>query len=156
ILPPLLPEAGGEMWPEDLAEEIVTTMDLSPDRQSKPVRDRTASINQYGRRLATWLLGHIKPDDKNLYWIVLTGFGYDELNEWTRSFLSTLASKLTAGIYRQKVKLILLHYPTQLLSAQDGHYDEEVIKMVTRGDVKQYLRWRLGSKNEPFTEQDVT
>lgn len=156
IVPQLDPQLAKEALPEDLAVEIVNGMGFEPNRQSLPTRDSSVTINQYGKRLAVWLLEHIKADDQNVYWIVLDGYGCDELYDWTRSFISSLAVKITAGLYRQKVKLILLNYPTSKLEAVEDHYDEEVIKTVTAGDLRAYLRWWYQSKNEPFTEQDVT
>ncbi len=156
IQPPLLPEAGPEMMPELLAEEIIYQMGLQPDTQSMPVWASSVSLSQYGRRMATWTLGHIKPEDTNVYWIVLDGFGCEELNERTQNFLSALAAKITAGIYRQKVKLILLNYPPEKLSAVEDYYDEEIIKVITVGDLKTYLRWWYDSKEEGYSEEDLT
>ena len=103
-----------------------------------------------------WLLEHLKAEDQNVYWIVLDGYGCDELYDWTRSFISSLAVKITAGLYRQKVKLILLNYPNDKLEAVEDHYDEEVIQTVTVGDLRAYLEWWYQSKEETFTPQDVT
>jgi hypothetical protein len=156
IVPQLDPQLAKEALPEDLAVEIVNGMGLEPNRQSLPARDRSVTINQYGKRLAIWLLEHIKADDENVYWIVLDGYGCDELYDWTRSFISSLAVKITVGLYRQKVKLILLNYPRTKLEAVEDHCDEEVIQTVTVGDLRAYLGWWYHSKGEPFTAEDVT
>ena len=156
IVPQLDPQLAEEALPEDLAVEIVNGMGLEPNRQSLPERNRSVTINQYGKRLAVWLLEHLKAEDQNVYWIVLDGYGCDELYDWTRSFISSLAVKITAGLYRQKVKLILLNYPNDKLEAVEDHYDEEVIQTVTVGDLRAYLEWWYQSKEETFTPQDVT
>lgn len=156
VHPPLLPEAGPETLPEYVAEEILFQMGLQPDTQTMPQWAPSVSLSQYGRRMATWMLGHIKADDTNVYWIVLDGYGCKELNERTQSFLSSLAEKITVGSYSKRVKLILLNYPPEKLAAVEDYYDEEIIKIITVGDLKAYLRWWYTSKQETYNEDDLT
>lgn len=156
VHPPLLPEAGPETLPQYLAEEIIVQMGFQPDTQNMPQWAPSVSLGQYGRRMATWMLGHIKADDANVYWIVLDGYGCEELNERTQSFLSSLTEKITVGMYRQKVKLILLNYPPEKLAAVEDYYDEEIIKIITVGDLKAYLRWWYTSKQKTYDDNDLT
>ncbi len=157
IMPPLMPEQGGEQMPEILAQEIISAMSLTPDLATLPVRDENKQTQeQYAKLLAPWLLRHIKQDDPNFYCIMLDGYDCDELNDWTRTFLKTFAAKILSGHYRQKVRLVLINHSTKNLEALDGYYDEEIIEPVTRGDVRTYLETKLTRDNIAHIDADLT
>ena len=60
--------------------------------------------------------------------IVLDGYGQEALNPEVRSTIEFLASKVISGMYRKKIRLVLLDYPHPLpgvgpldLSAEQLH-----------------------------------
>lgn len=158
LLPPLKPDDGADQLPEILAQEILSAMSIIPDMTTIPHRDeKNQTKDQYAKLLASWLLRHVRQEDPNFYCIVLDGYGCEQLNSWTRSFLRTFTSKIVGGaFYRQKIRLVLISHSAEELEILDGYYEEEIVELVTRKDVRGYIESALTKKGMKFEDKDIT
>lgn len=156
VRPPIEPDAKGDATPESLAPEIVSAMGLVPDEAAlEKIRRDGLTINQFSDRLCRWVLGHIPAQSQTVYWIVLDGFGLDGIDVWCRAFIARLASKIAVGVYRTRVRLILIDYPVDELASVQDYFEEEEIQDAQDSDYRGVVAFAFRLKNLSFNESDV-
>jgi hypothetical protein len=91
-----------------------------------------------------------------VYWIVLDGFGMDGVDPWCRAFISRLASKMTGGVYKTRLRLILINYPADELTPVEDHLEKEDVQPPSDDDLKSLIACVLGTHGLQPKPQDLS
>jgi hypothetical protein len=154
VRPPLEAGSASDVSPENLAAEIVTAMGLIANEPALPKRVGV-TIGQFSDSLCRWLLQHVPPNGA-VYWIVLDGFGMDGVDPWCRAFISRLASKMTGGVYKTRLRLILINYPADELTPVEDHLEKEDVQPPSDDDLKSLIACVLGTHGLQPKPQDLS
>lgn len=153
VRPPLEPVAKAEMTPEALAKEMVSAMGLKVGDGPLPSRDGS-SLSQFCDALCVWMFDRV-PSNLDIYWIVLDGFGMEGVDPWVRAFIARFATKITAGVYQGRIRLILLNYPIDELASVQDHLEEDVVGPPSDDELKEVVRSGLTDRQLDFDDEDV-
>ena len=156
VRPPIMANTASEETPEHLAEEIVVAMLLKPDLDNLPKREGLTA-NKFCDRLCGWVLGHIVSGNANSYWIVLDGLGLAGVDGFCRTFITSLAYKVTASAWQGRIRLILLNYPAADLLAMEDHLETEDIAFDPPGKdkIKEVAKAALTLHGQSFNDSDL-
>jgi hypothetical protein len=121
---------------ESLADALVapTTRDVA----SRPQRAQS----DYPTTLCRWVLNAaIQTPGKWIY--ILDGFSQQDLQAETRALIDTLAFEITGGVYRKRMRLVLIDHSltiTQVQRAQILRDDVPAATAVAEAEIKDCLR----------------
>jgi hypothetical protein len=142
----------------EMARQIVQGLDLKPRIAQLPAM-AGKSLNQYANLLSEWVVGHLPANGAaKQYWIVLDGYGKPETSPACRALVPALARRVSRpGVLRDRVRLVLLDYPTDELAAAkvDQFLREERILPLDVDHVKAAIRAGLTRADMTFTDADV-
>lgn len=142
----------------EMARQIVKGLDLEPRLAQLPAM-AGKSLNQYANLLSEWVVGHVPANGTvSQYWIILDGYGRKETSPACRALVPALARRVSRpGVLRERVRLVLLDYPTDDLAAAkvDQYLREERLLPLDHAHVKAAIRAGLTRARQTFTETDV-
>jgi hypothetical protein len=142
----------------EMVRQIVKGLDIEPRLGQLPSM-AGKSLNQYVNLLSEWIVEHLPANGAaTQYWIILDGYGRKDTSPACRALVPALARRVSRpGVLRERVRLVLLDYPTDDLAAArvDQYLREERILPLDVDHVKAAIRAGLTRARQTFTDADI-
>jgi hypothetical protein len=138
------------IWtPRFLVETLLANMGPPPDVPDQLPDSGFAHI----AGLCNWLLGAVAPGDR--WWWVVDGACAADVPEDTQKLLVELARRITTGSIRERARLILLDWPSELPGIPSGKIKQELLTdpdSIGDIDVRDFLGRLLAEVSDEASE----